>query len=153
MLGELRADEIVEMLQNNEYGRLGCSVDNRTYIVPITYFFRGDHLLCHSRDGLKIQMMRKNASVCFELDEIQDFANWRCIVAWGTYEEITDPHAIEAAKEDFSEILLDMKASQTSLPPESNREEEHRVQKPAYYKTIFYKIILTEITGRFEKSF
>jgi nitroimidazol reductase NimA-like FMN-containing flavoprotein (pyridoxamine 5'-phosphate oxidase superfamily) len=152
MLGELKEDEIIEMLENNTFGRLGCNDGKKTYVVPITYFFRGDHLLCYSRDGLKIEMMRKNPSVCFEVDDVEDYSNWRCIIAWGTYQEIKGEKDIEEATELFSEILLNMKASQTSLPPEATREEEHRVQKPAYYKTIIYRINLTEITGRFEKT-
>lgn len=38
----------------------------------------------------KIEMMRKNPKVCFEVDDIKNIFSWKSVIAWGTFEEITD---------------------------------------------------------------
>ncbi len=151
MLGSLTREEILEMLEKSMIGRIGCNDGERTYIVPVSYVFQGDHVLCHSRDGLKIQMMRKNPFVCFELDDIRDYSNWRSVVAWGYYEELTEDKDIEHSQQFFSDVRLDMKVSRTSMPPEAMQERQ-RIQKPMLIPSVFYRIRFTEITGRFEKQ-
>ena len=35
MLGDLNKKELIDLLESQVFGRLGCSVDGETYIVPI----------------------------------------------------------------------------------------------------------------------
>jgi nitroimidazol reductase NimA-like FMN-containing flavoprotein (pyridoxamine 5'-phosphate oxidase superfamily) len=150
MLGELTQQEITDLFEKSLIGRIGCNDGERTYVVPISYLFNGDHLVCHSRDGLKIEMMRKNPHVCFEVDEIRDYMHWRSAIAWGRYEELTNEHEIARVRTRFSEEMLNRKASLTSLPAAAS-EDDHR-QKADFMKTVFYRIWITEVTGRFEKT-
>jgi nitroimidazol reductase NimA-like FMN-containing flavoprotein (pyridoxamine 5'-phosphate oxidase superfamily) len=150
MLGELTKEEIKELLENSLVGRIGCHDGERTYVVPISYLFNGDHVVCHSREGLKVEIMRRNPNVCFEVDDIRDYTHWRSVIAWGRYEELTNEGEIAKVRQHFSETMLNHKASLTSLPPES-AQDAHK-QKPAYMKPVFYRIWLTEVTGRFEKG-
>jgi nitroimidazol reductase NimA-like FMN-containing flavoprotein (pyridoxamine 5'-phosphate oxidase superfamily) len=151
MLGELTREEIRDLLENNIVGRIGCSDGTKTYIVPVSYLVKGDSVLCHSREGLKIEMMRKNPNVCFEVDEIKDYTHWKSVIGWGIYEEITDDTQIAEARSHFSEVMLNLKASQTSLPPES-MPQRPRNELPASTESIFYRIRITEVYGRFEKG-
>jgi len=152
MLGKLAPEEIDEMLRNNMIGRIGCNDGNITYVVPVSYLYDNNILLCHSRDGLKIEMMRRNPEVCFEVDEIKDYNHWRSIIAWGTYEELTEEEDIDYAKQFFTDYMLRMKTSETSAPPDQQSERFHEV-KPDYLPAIYYRIHLHKITGRFEQSF
>lgn len=152
MLGELSGDEIADVLQNSIIGRLGCNDGAKTYVVPISFAFMGDHVLCHSYEGMKIEMMRANPAVCFEVDEIKDYSNWRCVIAWGEYEELTEAKDIAAARELFSEEMLEMKVSETALPPDSQPERWHN-QPPGHRNSIYYRIRFTAISGRFERTF
>jgi nitroimidazol reductase NimA-like FMN-containing flavoprotein (pyridoxamine 5'-phosphate oxidase superfamily) len=68
-------------------GRLGCSTDGKMYIVPVTFVYDGTYIYAHSKEGLKIKMMRNNPSVCFEVDIIDNLTNWRSVILWGEYEE------------------------------------------------------------------
>ena len=43
-------------------------------------------LYCHSGEGLKLQMMRANPSVCFEVDRHENLANWQSVIAQGTFD-------------------------------------------------------------------
>ena len=33
-------------------------------------------------------MMRANPFVCFEVEDIDDLANWHSVIAWGVFEEL-----------------------------------------------------------------
>jgi nitroimidazol reductase NimA-like FMN-containing flavoprotein (pyridoxamine 5'-phosphate oxidase superfamily) len=44
-------------------GRLAMNVADKLYVVPIAYAFDGSFIYAHSRDGMKIKMMRKSAKV------------------------------------------------------------------------------------------
>ena len=152
MLGDLTEQEVVEILENNIVGRIGCYDGTTPYIVPVSYLVQEGHVLCHSRMGLKIEMMRRNPNVCFEVDEIRDYNNWRCVIAWGEYNELVDEKEVEAAKAYFSEYMLTSKTSKTAEPPEGQTNRQHPDQKTGDETPIFYKIEFTKITGRFEKQ-
>jgi nitroimidazol reductase NimA-like FMN-containing flavoprotein (pyridoxamine 5'-phosphate oxidase superfamily) len=151
MLGILTNEEIGEVLQNNIVCRIGCNDGTKTYVVPVSYVYMGDHILCHSYDGMKIEMMRAQPAVCLEVDEIKSYDNWRCVIVWGEYEELTEAKDINEARGYFSEEMLDMKVSETALPPESTPERWHNTS-PGQKVSIYYRIRFTEASGRFERS-
>src|SRR5476649_2864917 len=82
MLGKLNDEQVEELLKTNLLGRIGCHADDITYIVPVHYVYEDPYIYVHSADGLKISLMRKNPSVCFEIDEIRDFFNWQSVICW-----------------------------------------------------------------------
>lgn len=88
MIGELNDDQIFEVLRSQTIGRIGCHVDETTYIVPVSYVFDGTYIYAHSKEGMKIKMMRQNPQVCFEVEEVESAASWRSVIAWGEYEEL-----------------------------------------------------------------
>ena len=85
MLGELTSHEIDQLLKSQPIGRLGCYAKGKVYITPITYLYDGTYLYGHSREGLKIQMMRQNPKVCFEVDTMENLANWKSVIIQGEY--------------------------------------------------------------------
>jgi len=149
MLGELSYEEIKDVLENNFVGRIGCSDGQKIYVVPISYLFKNDGVICHSRDGMKVRMMRINPNVCFEVDEIKNYENWRSVIAWGAYRELRGAEEAEA-RQFFSEVMLSQKASLTSLPPDS--VAENQLNTKTIGDSVFYKITFSEVTGRFERD-
>ena len=75
-------------------GRIGCSNGSKTYIVPISYAYDGECVYCHTHEGMKIEYMRRNPNVCFEVDHQHNMANWQSIIAWGVFEELTDSEPV-----------------------------------------------------------
>lgn len=147
MLGYLQAQEIDELLGSQLIGRIGCHADNRTYIVPISYAFDGTYIYCRSDDGMKVGMMRKNPQVCFEVDHFQDMANWRSVVAWGVYEELTDEKDRKAALQQLIDRVLPLVSSQmVHLSP----QWPFPPNDPNDIKGIVFRIRLQEKTGRYE---
>ena len=68
MLGELTSDQIEHLLHSEVVGRIGCHAAGRTYVVPVNYAYDGEFLYGHAADGMKLQMMRENPELCFEVD-------------------------------------------------------------------------------------
>ncbi len=58
MLGELTGEEIDGLLRSEAVGRIGCYGFGRSYVVPVTYAYDGIAVYCHSREGLKLRMIR-----------------------------------------------------------------------------------------------
>jgi nitroimidazol reductase NimA-like FMN-containing flavoprotein (pyridoxamine 5'-phosphate oxidase superfamily) len=59
-----------EILRQTEVGRLGLAIDGAPYIVPLNFCYVKDKIYLHShKDGKKMQEIRKNPYVCFEVDE------------------------------------------------------------------------------------
>ncbi|WP_298733409.1 hypothetical protein [uncultured Chitinophaga sp.] len=48
--------------------------------MPVSYAFNGKYVIAHSKEDMKISMMRKHPQVCFQVDEIEDYANWRSVI-------------------------------------------------------------------------
>jgi nitroimidazol reductase NimA-like FMN-containing flavoprotein (pyridoxamine 5'-phosphate oxidase superfamily) len=149
MLGELTPEQINAVLFNEVVGRIGCHGEGRTYVVPITYVFDGEAVYAHSAEGLKIRMMRANPEVCFEVDQRENLANWRSVVAWGVYEELHGKEALDALQILVARLIPLVTSETVGLPHgPSAAPVKPLVDAP---KTVIYRIRLTERTGRFEK--
>ncbi len=149
MLGELTRQQIDAVLFNEIVGRIGCYGDGRPYIVPVTYVFDGEAVYAHSANGLKIRMMRANPSVCFQVDQRESLANWRSVIAWGTYEELREKAAMDAL-ELLANRLMPVVVSETvHLHGHLGAAEGTSLSNPP--KHVMYRIRLTERTGRFER--
>ena len=59
-------------------------------MIPVNYVFDGKDIYIHSLSGKKINALRTNPRVCLQVDEIKDAYNWRSVIAFGNYEEISD---------------------------------------------------------------
>jgi uncharacterized protein len=151
MLGKLTDTEIKAVLNNNFLGRIGCHDEGKTYVVPINYVYDGTYIIAHSMMGMKIQMMRTNPQVCFEVDEIQDFTNWRSVIVWGEYQEISDVTERYHAVSYFVERTLHAKISETAIPPELP-EKDTVALYPTSVKPVIYRIVILESSGRYEKD-
>jgi hypothetical protein len=148
MLGELTLEQINAVLFGEVVGRIGCCGEGRTYIVPITYVFDGEAVYGHSAEGLKIKMMRANPSVCFQVDQRENLANRRSVVAWGVYEELQGKEALDALQILVAR-LMQLTSETLKLPDgPSLTAAKPVIDAP---KTIIYRIRLIERTGRFEK--
>jgi nitroimidazol reductase NimA-like FMN-containing flavoprotein (pyridoxamine 5'-phosphate oxidase superfamily) len=88
MIGVMSNEEIEATLRRHWVGRLGCSTNDRPYVVPIAYNYDGRYIYAYSALGRKIEIMRKQPLVCFEVDEIDGASVWRSVVAEAVYEEL-----------------------------------------------------------------
>jgi len=150
MIGRLNEEQIEELLNSNYIGRIGCRDSDQVYVVPINYIYDGNSIIAHSVAGMKIDMMRKHPNVCFQVDQIKDYNNWKSVVAWGQYMELTGERERYDAMKLFVERTLRLKISETAIPPELS---DHRVhpRSPGNIKPVIYRILLEKKTGRYEQ--
>jgi uncharacterized protein len=149
MFGKLTMTEIEVILHQEILGRLGCHSDGITYVVPVSYAYDGAYLYCRSMEGMKINFMRMNPKVCFQVDHMENKANWKSVIVWGDYEELTDPKLRSEALQKLVERKLPIVSSATmqlsSLWPFPEQDQGD-------IKGIVFRILVKEKTGRFESD-
>jgi nitroimidazol reductase NimA-like FMN-containing flavoprotein (pyridoxamine 5'-phosphate oxidase superfamily) len=93
---EMNASQIEGFLASEAIGRLGVIDEGRPYVVPLSYAYRDSIVYCHSAQGRKIRAMRNNPDVCFEIDRVESLSDWTSVIAYGTFEQLLGPDAIDA---------------------------------------------------------
>jgi nitroimidazol reductase NimA-like FMN-containing flavoprotein (pyridoxamine 5'-phosphate oxidase superfamily) len=149
MIGTLNSEEIEGLLQKKVIGRIGCHTRDTVYVVPVSYAYDGAYIYVRSFEGQKINMMRQNPTICFQVDNMVEMSNWQSVIAYGKFEELTDTDERKKALE----VLVNRR-----LPPVSS--ETTRLGKIWPFQAedlntiegIVFRVLLTEKTGRFEKS-
>lgn len=147
MFKELNSKQIEEVISENFFGRLGCHADDETYVVPISYAYDGKYIYARSFEGLKVTMMRKNPKVCFQIDTMKDMADWRSVIIWGTYEELTDEKDRNKGLEKLMSRVLPDVASETV---KFTGEWPFPSTDYAHIEGVVYRILVTKKTGRSE---
>jgi nitroimidazol reductase NimA-like FMN-containing flavoprotein (pyridoxamine 5'-phosphate oxidase superfamily) len=62
--------ELLRILEEARVCRLAMVDGDRPYLVPLTFALDGDDLVVHSaRSGRKLDALRRNPAVCFEVEE------------------------------------------------------------------------------------
>ena len=144
MLGELTATEIDQLLREQVVARIGCHHAGTTYVVPITYVFYRGAVIGHSADGMKLRMMRANPNVCVEVDQMSDLGNWRSVVAWGRFTELSGELAL-AARHQLAIRLHPLIAI-------GSKPASHALDPLRVAEATVYHITLDRKTGRFERN-
>lgn len=150
MLGKLERPEIDALLSRQVTGRLGCHANGITYIVPVNYVYKDGAVYAHSAPGKKIDMMRENPKVCFEVDEIKNIFNWKSVIGWGRFEELSDMEAQQQAMQLLIHRIMPLIDQPTGHPSHGFTANEY--DPGNQFDLIVYKITLDEATGRFEQN-
>ena len=99
---------IDDILNKNQICRVGFSMNNKPYIVPMNYGYFANKIFLHSaKTGKKIEILKNNNNVCFEItDTIEiiksdiacDFGTrYRSIIGNGTIRILEDVNEIKNA--------------------------------------------------------
>ena len=148
MIGFLNQQQVEYLLRSEVVGRLGCSASEQVYIVPITYVYENQNIYAHTREGLKVDLMRQNPRVCFEVDHISNLSSWQSVIAQGTYEELQGIEAEEALQKIVNRVHPI--ANSETMVPRHGLERPHNVIDQQIQLVVF-KIKISEATGKFEK--
>ncbi len=104
-INEMTEHECREVLARASISRLGCSLDNQPYILPIYIAYESDYAYALATLGQKIEWMRINPKVCIEVDEVAEQSQWVSVIGYGTYQEL--PEAQFAAERNHARRLLE----------------------------------------------
>jgi uncharacterized protein len=149
MISYLTREESEQLLTNLALGHLGCNDGFNTYVYPVNYIFNGKYLLCQSLMGAKIEVMRRNTKVCFQVDTIKSSNNWKSVMVLGEYQEIDNERERFDAIKAFVDRKLYPKISETMLIADSSMEPG-TVQTGKSNRSVIYRVIPMEIIGRAE---
>jgi len=149
MLGKLTQAQINNILASQVIGRLACTDGKQPYIVPVTFTYDGKYIYCQSNEGTKLNILRKNPQVCFEVDTMTDMRNWQSVVVSGIFEELEGEDA-ELAREILFKRVFPLGTSSTVHAFEHGVDAI--VDDGTRVKHIMYRIKITQQTGRFEKQ-
>jgi len=92
--------EAEHILKEENIGRLGTFGGEYPYVVPLCYVFEQGNIYFHSGPGgLKMDSIRNNNRVCFQVDQVSGIRvsedpckyniNYKSVVAFGQAEELT----------------------------------------------------------------
>ena len=132
VLGE---DGIERLLSTALVGRIACcatAIDGqaRPFLVPLAYGYDGQSAYAVSGPGRKIDLMRAQPLVTFEVDEAFAEDRWASVIADATYEELVS----EDDRAHAHRVLYGDKSARPEFT-------EHH---------IVYRLVLERKTGRFE---
>ncbi len=138
------AREIESILESEGVGRLGLSLNDRPYVVPVNFGYQDGVIYIHSAaEGQKIDMIKKNPRVCFEVDSDHhlipaakacDFGTgYRSVIAFGQASVVTDP----AGKKEGLDVIM----AQHGGPPGPYRDK-------SLQRVVIIRITVESMTGK-----
>ena len=86
--------EMERILRDAPVGRLGLLTEDGPYVVPLNFAYQDGSIYFHTGlEGRKLEAIRRNPRVCFEVDELLEVvpheqaclftAYYRSVFAWG----------------------------------------------------------------------
>ena len=102
-----------EILNNQVICRLAMVDGDRPYIIPVNYGYQEGFLYVHSApEGKKIDLLRQNPELCFEVEDPVEIikgeqacdwsTRYRSVVGYGRVEILSD----EAGKQRGLEVIM-----------------------------------------------
>lgn len=101
----LTKEEIRDFLNEQVTCRLGMSVNDRPYVVPLAYVYHNERIYLHTygKKGMKDDYAKGNPRVCFEVDVYSnDHLFWKSVIAFGLLKKVGDVATRREALEEFS---------------------------------------------------
>ena len=135
MILEMSRHEIDEFVLSQKVGRVGCHVDGETYVVPVIYGWDTECIYVYTTEGKKVDMMRENPRVCFEIDEYRSDGGWRSVIAHGVFEELVEEDAAQALRVISERVT-------------SNRERTDSSERGDGRVPVAFRIRTTDVSGR-----
>lgn len=163
MWGDMDKSQIEALLESELIGRIGCFDGDKVYVVPVTYGYNDGYIYGHTKDGLKIRLMRKNPNVCFEIDWMKDMSNWKSVIVYGTFQELKGSEADNGLDVLMKSIMH--KLNGKALPTEESYSNSQSIENFAFlhsflspflhsknneiFDIVVYRIKVNEVTGKF----
>lgn len=140
MVHEMSAEECRAFLARSSMGRLGCSLNDQPYVVPISFAYEGDFIYIFSTVGQKIVWMRANPKVCIQIDEIKSESHWESVIVSGRYQELGE-HAVERAH------ARDLLQKRERWWLDALGERHLRSSKDLLIEPLFFRVRVDSMTG------
>ncbi|HCA59485.1 MAG TPA: pyridoxamine 5'-phosphate oxidase family protein [Blastocatellia bacterium] len=137
---EMRMSEIEQLLDEVNYGHLGCSQNGMPYVVPVHFAWAKPVIYIYTTEGKKAEIIRGNPKACLQLEDVKNKRDWRSVIVQGEAAQVTDHEEREKALKLVAEI------NPTLTPAVSIRWMDSWVRENI---EVILKLTPTVMTGRF----
>jgi nitroimidazol reductase NimA-like FMN-containing flavoprotein (pyridoxamine 5'-phosphate oxidase superfamily) len=141
---EMTCEEVDQFLTCTRIGRLGMVLDGGPYVVPVGFAYSDGKVFFHTCcKGLKMESLRKNTNVCFEVDEaLSDATMSKSVIIFGTAEIIeNEQRMIPYLQKLIDKYRVPLNFDEYMRKPGRNRESELKAARICL-------ITPTKVTGR-----
>ncbi len=136
--------DIEKFIKASHVCRLAMVDGKIPYIVPLNFGYQNGVLFFHSApEGRKIDILRQNPNVCFEMDELVRFKKAKLPCDWG----IEYKSVIGSGTAEFLDDIEEKTAALNIIMSQySGRQFEYSSEMVD--KTIVIKVIIGQMTGK-----
>lgn len=139
MIREMSEYDVRNMIQHTQLGRLAYVLDDRPFIVPLSFRFSGGSLYCFTTEGQKTAALRKNDAVCILFEDIESRTRWRTVVLNGRYREIE--------RENEKNSIVTLMASEPTWWEPAYTKTIAKDQQERKLEPVFFRIDIESATG------
>ena len=138
VIRDLPPDECAAVLARGWVGRLAFTHRDRVDIQPVHYVYEDGWIYGRTSAGAKLETLRRNPWVAFEVDEVHAPFDWTSVVVKGSFHRL-DEEAVprEVLAREHALALL------RELVPRTLQQGD-----PAPWRDVVFRIAVDEITGR-----
>ncbi len=135
---------IEDILSRATVCRLGLCENNQPYVVPLCFGYEENALYFHcAMEGKKLEILRKNENVCFEVDIEREFIKGEAACEWGMkYKSV-----IGFGKAVFVEDA-ESKRKALDIIMQNYSEGAFEYSEEAVKKTVVIKVEIESMTGK-----
>ncbi len=139
-----KKEEIEKILKQSHVCRLAMVDEDKPYLVPMNFGYSDGCLFFHcAKQGRKIDLIKKNPNICFEVDELIRLKKASLACDWG----IDFKSVIGSGKAQF---LEDSKEKKNALNIIMSQYSDRSFEYPdeMLEKTLVIKVVIDEMTGK-----
>ena len=136
--------EMESIIRESIVCRLALADNGQPYIVPLCFGYKDNTLYFHSAgEGKKIDILRKNKTVCFEFDVGMEIKTGKTACEWGMKYKSVVGFGIASFLED-----PDSKQAAFDIIMQQYSDEPFAYPENILKKTLVIKVDITQMTGK-----
>ncbi len=137
--------EIESILSQTRICRIGFSQNNKPYIVPMNFGYKDGYLFFHcAQEGMKIDIIKQNNNVCFEVDINHEITDTGIPCDWSTrYSSV-----IGFGKALLVKDPIEKKLALNVIVNHYSPKAKFKYSEEALNKVGIIKIEITSMTGK-----
>lgn len=141
-------DDIEHILRTSRVCRIAMVDNGKPYIVPMNFGYDDGAIYLHSaKKGRKIDLIKANPTVCFEVDELLRLKKAKLACEWGAAYQSIIGSGCAVFLENVSEKKagLDVIMGQYS---QKGKDKGFEYSEEMLEKTVVIKIVIDQMTGK-----
>jgi nitroimidazol reductase NimA-like FMN-containing flavoprotein (pyridoxamine 5'-phosphate oxidase superfamily) len=139
---ELPPAEALQLLTSHRVGRLAFTFRDRVDIEPISYLYSDGWVYARTSPGTKLEVVRHNPWVAFEIDDVESRYDWRSVVIHGTI-YFLDGSGGDRERETYETALKLMRTVDAELLTSDD---------PTPHRSTLFRIHADRIIGRASRT-